>query len=121
MEGTAPRSNKGWFKKRDRRINREGRPRGSSTVKGIPSQDLAPQADRLKLLVIALSIVGAWLERLKSPYVTNLPYYDIVACRLDTRRSALVFTIRSPSFPRIAEGAPIPEFHKEWNGLMFAR
>jgi hypothetical protein len=92
----------------DRRINREGRPRGSSKSKGVPQEYLAPDADRLKLLVVGLNIVDAWLEHLKSPFVTNLPYYDIVACRLDTRRSALVFTIRSSSFPRIARGAPIP-------------
>jgi hypothetical protein len=71
-------------------------------------------------LVIERQIVGAWLEQIKSPCVINLPYYAIVACRLDACRNALVFTIRSKSFPRIARGAPIPEFHKEWNGLMFA-
>ena len=46
-----------------------------------------------------------------APWIINLPEdFEMVSCRVDAARDAVVFVIRSIMFPRIAQGAPIPEF-----------
>jgi hypothetical protein len=116
----APPSNRGWFRPGDRRINREGRPRGSKAAvpTGTRPADRAPYADRLKRLFVGERQLNCSLSRERHPWVINLPPdFRIVACRVDTDRQGVVFTIRSESFPRVAQGAPIPEFTPEFYGL----
>jgi hypothetical protein len=116
----APRRNRGWFGPADQRINREGRPRGSKAaaqVEGHPA-DRARRADRLKRAFVGERVLTCCLTQQVAPWVINLPLdFRIVGCQVDTARQGVVFTIRSETFPRVARGAPIPEFEPEFNGL----
>jgi len=112
-EQPVPKSNAGRFQPGDRRINREGRPRGSRKAAcedGSPPADCAPRADRVMLLVVPERRLAHRLSRAKGFWFVNLAEdYEIVACRLDASKG-VVFTIRSQTFARVARGAPIPEF-----------
>jgi hypothetical protein len=58
------------------------------------------------------------LSHQNAPWIVNLPAdFKIVASRFDTKRDAVAIVIRSEEFPRIAKGAPIPEFAPKFNGL----
>jgi hypothetical protein len=120
----APQRNPGWFQKGDRRINREGRPKGAKAgpTEASAPVDRAPCADRLKLLVLDAGDVQWRLSHEKAPWVVNLPRdFEIVSSRLDAARGEVVFVIRSQSFPRVAKGASIPKHRPEFNGLRWRR
>ena len=120
----AVRSNRGWFQPGDRRINLQGRPRGSKApvAEKRAVTDVAPRTDRLKRLFIGERTILGWLTSMRSPCVTNLPAdFLIVDCRVDAVRRGLVFTIRSGAFPRVVWEALIPEMEPEYNGLIHLR
>src|SRR5262245_17302596 len=85
-----PRRNAGWFRPGDGRINREGRPRGSSKAasqKGAPPADLAARADRLMRLFVPAREFACHLSGREAPWVANLPEdFEIVAGRFDPGR-----------------------------------
>lgn len=121
---TSPKTNRGWFKPADRRINLEGRPRGSkvATPDGTPPVDCAKRADRVKLMFVRGVALAFRLGHGDAPWASNLPpECEIVDCRFDAKRKGVVLTVRSATFPRIARGAPIPEFVPHYNGLKFGR
>jgi hypothetical protein len=123
-DGPAPRANRGWFRPKDERINREGRPRGTKAAApaGADPADRAPRADRLRRLVVPERDLAWRLASIKAPRVANLPSdFQIVGCRVDAARRVVVLTIRSGSFPRVARGAPIPEFEPAFDGLLYRR
>ena len=120
--------NRGWFLPGDMRINRDGRPRGSKpAIQEHLRPDLAPCADRLKLLIVPSKDLAWRLTKEKAPWIANLPTagsdfhrspdFQIVGCRFDAIRNAIVFVIRAGGFPRIAKGTPIPEFQPSFDGL----
>jgi hypothetical protein len=118
-----PKRNRGWFQPADRRINREGRPHGKivAVPEGLGS-NCARRTDRVMLLVLKRRILRCCLTQPKAPWVTNLPPgFRVVDCRVDETRGAVVFTIQSERFPRIAKGALIPELKPDFNGLMWCR
>jgi hypothetical protein len=118
----APKQNRGWFQAGDQRINKEGRPRGSKKAAAEDAADRAPAADRLKLLTLPLGWFAHRLGNHRSWHVVNLPPgLKIVAARVDAARGVVIFTISAPTFPRVAQGAPIPEFKPGLEGLRFAR
>jgi hypothetical protein len=114
-----PKTNRGWFRGADRRINREGRPRGS---KRVPDKvvDRAPCADRLCVLFVPLQRLRRRIRNQNGFWIPNLPGdFEIVSVRVDTAQQRVAFVIRSRAFPRIAKGAEIPEFAGSWCGLMW--
>lgn len=116
-----PRVNRGWFQRGDRRINREGRPRGSKATQRHRAEGVerAQRPDRLMVLVVPRGDLLLRLCRPHAPWIINLPNdFEVVGCRLDAARD-MVLLIRSEAFPRVAEGAPIPEFEPDYNGLKF--
>jgi len=116
-----PQRNPGWFRTGDRRINREGRPRGSSKGSS-EAADRAPAADRLMLLVLSGPHLAFRLSHPKARWAVNLPKdFEIVSCRFDPVRQNLVLVIRSKEFRRIARGAAIPVFRAEWYGRGWER
>jgi hypothetical protein len=117
------RPNRGWFRAGDRRINREGRPYGSKTAASTDiSPDCAFQPDRIKRLFVPERDLAWRLTRQFAPWYVNLPDdFQIVACRVDSDRGAVVFIIRSRTFPRIAKGTPIPDFSPVFYGLKWRR
>ena len=120
----APRTNQGWFQAGDERINRQGRPRGSkaSDPEDTHPGDCAPRADRLMRLVVDERDLAWRLASIKAPCVVNLPPdFQIVGCRFDAARRVVVLVIRSETFPRVARGAPIPEFEPTFDGLLYRR
>jgi hypothetical protein len=120
----APRTNRGWFKSGDPRINRQGRPWGSKAdvPEGTHPEDCAPRADRLRRLVVLERDLVWRLASIKAPGVANLPTdFQVVASRFDAARRVVVFVIRSDTFPRVARGAPIPEFEPTFDGLLYRR
>lgn len=121
-DGPFPGSNRGWFRKGDGRINREGRPKGSTKAGPKDQADRAPVADRLKLLVLPAGDIVQRLTCEYGPWIVSLPDdIEIVGCRMDSGRAAVVFVIRSEKFPRIARGAAIPEVEPYFNGLKWRR
>jgi hypothetical protein len=117
-----PKRNRGWFQPGDRRINRDGRPLGSKKAGSSAPEDRAPSADRLKLLVLPAADVAYRLTRPNAPWIINLPWgFEIVSARVDGARGVVVFVVRSKEFPRIARGAPIPEFTARLDGLRWKR
>ncbi len=114
-----PRRNRGWFKPGgDPRINRDGRPRDEWAA----CPDRAPRADHLKLLWVPGKALVHRLSHQNAPWLNNLPAgCKVVAIRLDAARDAVALVIRSETFPRIARGAPIPEFKPEFDGLRWGR
>lgn len=121
----APNRNHGWFRPGDRRINREGRPKGSSKSSRQPSSpavDRAPCADRLQVLVVPTRDLARRLRWKLAPWITNLPEdAEIVSCRVDAARDTVAFVLRSNTFPRIAAGAVIPVFVPRFEGLRWQR
>jgi hypothetical protein len=116
----APRSNRGWFRRGDRRINRDGRPR--KPPPGVHPADCTKRADRVKRLFVRERDLAWRLTKQFAPWVDNLPAdFQIIDSRVDAARQGVVFTIRSSAFPRIARGTPIPEFHPSYNGLKWRR
>jgi hypothetical protein len=115
-----PARNRGWFQRGDRRINREGRPRGSkagAAERGAPG-DRAPRADRLRLLELPERHVAFRFTHLAAFWIRNAPEdLEIVGARVDAARGVVVFIVRSKEFPRVAKGAPIPEFKPNFDGL----
>jgi hypothetical protein len=109
-----PPRNRGWFRPGDPRVNREGRPRGSKAATG-QAVDRAPRADRLVLLWVPAWELAFRLTHGLAPWWTvNLPKgFRIVGSRVDAARDAVALVIRSQTFPRVARGAPIPEFEPE--------
>jgi hypothetical protein len=119
-----PPKNRGWFQRGDRRINREGRPKGSKagSEEGSAPTDRAPWADRLMLLLLRGRDLAFRLGHDKAPWIVNLPVdCEIVACRMDVSGESVALVIRSQTFPRIARGALIPEFKPAYNGLRWRR
>jgi hypothetical protein len=119
-----PGRNRGWFRPGDRRINREGRPRGSKagSHEGSAPADRAPCADRFMLLVLPARDLAWRLTKQNAPWIVNLPAdFEIVGSRADAARGAVVLVIRSQTFPRIAKGAVIPRFNPELYGLRWRR
>ena len=113
--------NPGWFRTGDRRINREGRPRGKKGAAESPAC-LARRSDRLMRMFVEGYVVTAMLTQMSSPCLVNLPSDTrIVECQLDAARKGFVLTIRSSEFPRVARGTPIPEKRPEFNGLKFCK
>jgi hypothetical protein len=112
-----PKSNRGWFRAGDERINKQGRPRGSrKRTAGVA--DVARRADRLK----RLEVEGELLMRLLRRGLRNEPGgawkcaqlhgVRLAGCRFDEDRGTAVLILWSESFPRVARGAPIPA----WSG-----
>src|SRR5690349_20781785 len=102
-----PKKNPGWFQAGDRRINREGRPKGSKRGSGRPSapSDLAPRAERLKVLFLPGRDLSFRLGHQNAPWIANLPAdVEIVGSRVDSARDAVALVLRSQEFPRIARG-----------------
>jgi hypothetical protein len=96
-----------WFKRGDQRINRDGRPRKA----WVAYADRAPRADRLMLVWVPRQDFGHRLTGDGAPCIANLPAdFEVVGSRVDLARNALAVIVRSGTFPRIAKGAPIPEF-----------
>jgi hypothetical protein len=118
-----PKRNAGWFRPGDRRINREGRPKGSKAAcQAGPPVDCAPEADRLMLLWVPAPDLAFRLSKYLAPWIVNLPEdVAIVGCRVDAGRDGVALVIRSQAFPRIAAGAPIPEFRPQFEGLRWRR
>jgi hypothetical protein len=119
-DGTPPKSNRGWFQRGDRRINREGRPRGSKAGSddGSAPADRASCADRLMTLFVPGPDLAHRLSYGSGPWIVNLPGdCEIVAYRHDEARDGVVLVIRSQAFPRIAQGAVIPAFAPTFKGL----
>jgi hypothetical protein len=123
MEGQPPKSNRAWFRPGDERINREGRPKGSRiSAKPDPSTWLATSTDRVQTLFVQMSFQRCWMKRFSGPRVANLPPdFQIVGSRFDNARNGVVYLIRSQSFPRIARGAPVPQFNAHFDGVASAR
>jgi hypothetical protein len=118
----APRRNAGWFRPGDRRINRDGRPRGSKAASAEAAADRAPAADRLMLLWVPRRDLAHRLSSDRAPWIVNLPAdFEIVTSRVDTARDGVALVIRSETFPRVARGAPIPEFAPSFHGLKWRR
>src|SRR5262245_37736910 len=116
----APKTNHGWFRPGDGRINRQGRPRGSKvvTADGTLSADSAKRADRVMLLFVNGKYLTHRLASQFGPWMRGIPCdAQIIDCRVDAERKGVVLTIRSDEFPRIAKGATIPELKPEFNGL----
>jgi hypothetical protein len=112
---SVPKRNAGWFQQGDGRINRDGRPRKSWAA----CADRAPRADRLMLLWVPRQDLDQRLTGHGTPGIGNLPAdYQVVGSRVDPARDAVALVIRSASFPRIAKGAPIPEFTPELSPLV---
>ena len=106
----APKPNAGWFQPGDRRINRDGRPKKSWAA----ILDRAPCADRLMLRWVPRQELGRCLAGQHTPPVANLPPdYQIVGSRVDADRGAIALVLRSETFPRVAQGAPILELVPE--------
>jgi hypothetical protein len=121
---TPPKRNRGWFQPSDRRINREGRPRGSKagSEEGSAPAVRAPRADRLRLLVVPGRDLAWRLTNQNAPWMVNLPAdFEIVGCAHTAARGAVALVIRSKAFPRIARGTLIPEFTATFNGLKWRR
>jgi hypothetical protein len=120
---TAPKRNRGWFQRGDARINLEGRPRGSkAAAQEGPAADLASCADRVMVLYVPGLDLLFRLGHQNAPWIVNLPADgEIVSCRVDAARGAVALVIRSESYPRIAQGAVIPEFRPDFNGLRWKR
>ncbi len=106
-----PRGNRGWFQRGgDPRINRDGRKR----LAWAACADRAPFAGQLMLLRVPTRDFLRRLSGAGDPGITNLPAdCEAVAGRVDAERDAFALVIRSASFPRIAKGAPLPEFVPE--------
>lgn len=122
VAGPVARPNRGWFAPGDRRINRQGRPRGSKSAAagGIDPADCAPQADRLKRLLLPATEMVWHLGRPQGFWLSNLPAdVEIVAARVDAGQ--VVFVLRSSTFPPVARGALIPALVPAFNGLRWRR
>lgn len=120
VPGPVAKTNRGWFRPGDGRINREGRPRGSKAACQQQGQHayLAPYTGRLQLLFFPKKDFLHRLSHGDAIWVVNLPDdWKIIACRIDAAQNAFALTIWSQLFPRIAKGTPIPEFRPVWNGL----
>jgi hypothetical protein len=118
------RPNRGRFRPGDRRINREGRPRGSklAALTVINPADCARSADRLQRFFVEQRVLKSCITQCRAPWIINLPVgFQFVDFRVDADRKGVYFIIRSETFPRIARGAPIPELKPTYNGLMFMR
>ncbi len=122
-DGPPPKTNPGWFQPGDRRINREGRPRGSKAgLEGGAPAECAPRTDRLMLLVVTCRDLAFRISQCYAPWIANLPPdFEIVTWRVDAARDTVAFIIRSKEFPRIVRGSPIPEFVPELHGLKWRR
>src|SRR5947209_2269894 len=106
--------NPGWFQRGgDGRINRQGRPKGSGRAAkraGIAPEDRAACADRLMRLIIPRRDLTWWMTHREGAWVVNLPPdFELLGCRVDAARDAVVFVVKSATFPRIARGSLIPE------------
>jgi hypothetical protein len=107
--------NAGWFKPGDRRINREGRPRGSrKAAQGTPAAVLAPKTDRLVLVPIPAEKLAS---QLSSPwdhsFISNWGEGQIVGACMD-EQGTVYLTLRSERFRRVVKGAPIPVGKPRW-------
>jgi hypothetical protein len=111
--------NRGWFRRGDKRINREGRPHGSKrALPDGPRAELAQRADRVMLLFLHGNALCQRLRQEYAPSADNIPSdAEVVDVRFDIVQKGLVLTLRSKSFPRIAVGTPIPEFIPLYQGL----
>jgi len=118
----APKTNRGWFRPEDRRINREGRPRGRKVgaPDGTPPVDCAKRADRVMVLFVPERVLARRMTGLKAAWAANLPPgFRFVDGRFDAARNGFVLTIQSDRFARVARGAPIPEFDAKFYGMMW--
>jgi hypothetical protein len=104
-----PKRNAGWFQRGDTRINRDGRPK----LAWAGSADRAPRAGRLKLFWMPRLELVHRLTRGSLPAIGLPPDFEVVAFRVDAARDAIAVIGQSASFPRIAKGAPVPEFVPE--------
>src|SRR5262249_25295299 len=68
LPGPQPKSNRGWFKRGDGRINRSGRPPKIPSAHGF-----AKQSDQLKLLEIPIDALLRRLKQQNAPWITNFP------------------------------------------------
>ena len=118
--GPPPKSNRGWFKPGDQRINRRGRPVGSKADPGEEAgpADRAAVTDGLMVLRLPSKLLACRIAFERGPWLTNLPVdFQIVSSRIDASQGLLVLVLRSASFQRVARGAVIPEFRPQFNGL----
>jgi hypothetical protein len=118
--GSPPKSNRGWFKPGDQRINRRGRPVGSKAEPedGAGDVDRAAATDSLMVLRLPLKLLACRIAFERGPWTTNLPVdFQLVSSRVDVSRGLVFFVLRSASFQRVARGAVIPEFRPLVNGL----
>jgi hypothetical protein len=104
-----PKRNAGWFQRGDARINRDGRPK----LAWAASADRARRAGRLKLFWMPRLELVHRLTRESLPAIGLPPDFEVVAFRVDAARDAVAVIGQSASFPRIAKGAPVPEFVPE--------
>ena len=112
---SAPKRNRGWFRRGDARINREGRPPGTAW-------DRAPRADRLKCLLLDARDVIHRITHQNGPWIVNMPDdAEIVACHRNAVEEVVMLVLRSSEFPEIQQGALIPEFRLQYHGLKWRR
>ena len=113
--------NAGQFAKGDRRINRNGRPKGLAAALQ-RARAGKPQSGCLQTLFVPLSHFLAQIGKAQSPWVPNLPLqFEIVDAHMDPHRGGLVLTLYSESFRDVKAGEEVPEFPAEWYGKNFLR
>jgi hypothetical protein len=126
MENVAPtpadapaapsRTNRGWFKRGDARINRHGRPRKRPPRPPRPAPEEWPLNGQLRNLHVPIGDLRMYLAGCKAPWIINLPSdYEIVSARC--RQESVVLTITSKTFSSVPAGEAIPVFRAEYNGL----
>jgi hypothetical protein len=116
-----PQSNRGWFRPGDRRINREGRPKGKVAL-GSAVENRAPRADRLRRLLIPTRDLVWRLTQQNAPWFVGVHEdLEIVGARFDVTSDCVVLTVRSQWFPKIARGSEIPVYEPGFNGLRWRR
>src|SRR5206468_3068957 len=89
---TPTKTNRGWFRVGDQRINREGRPKG--TKAGFQDEsaavDRALKTDRVMRLILNGHDLTFRLTRQDAPWIVNLPPdAEIVACYVDVAKDAI--------------------------------
>jgi hypothetical protein len=79
--------------------------------------------DRLRQLFVPGGQMAFRLGHIRGFCVLNLPSskFEIVACRVDSRRRGILYTLHSPSFSPVAKDTPIPEIEARFDGLAMAR
>jgi hypothetical protein len=100
----------------------KGAPIPESVPEAAPPADRAPCDDRLAVLLVPKGQLARRLGHRWGFWVANLPPdVEVAACRVDPARHAVVFTLRSASFPLVAAGEVIPAFRPDFRGLKWGQ